>query len=397
VATDVPDERRPARALHLEISRRSILVVFGVLAAGWLVWRLWTVVLLFVIALVIVGTLNPVIERLESRGLRRRFALPIVFLAIVAAFVLIVFLAVPPLLAQVSTLTAHAPERQRQLVAWLDAHQMGGLADSVRNTASEEWVARASSYVFAYSRDLAELLGYGVTTIFLAFYMLADGTRSLGALYAFVPRRHHMRLSRILFELQTIVGGYMRGQLITSVAIFVFMFALLTVLGVPNALALSVFAAVTDVIPFVGGLIATSPAALMALSRGADTALIVCAVCFVYQEFESRILVPRVYGRTLRLPPAGVLMALLIGGTLQGILGALLALPIAAGLLMVVRELRVDLPGNDVSVDADVQDREDRAEEVYERLSAGTAPSEAAEIATALAKEIRDDVDVLEE
>src|SRR5689334_12022121 len=100
-------------------------------------------------------------------------------------------------------------------------------------------------------------MGYGLTTIVLAFYLLADAKRTQGALFAVVPRHYHLRLSRILFNLETIVGGYVRGQVITSVAISAFTFALLTVFGVHNALALAVFAGFVDVIPFVGGLLAT--------------------------------------------------------------------------------------------------------------------------------------------
>ena len=100
------------------------------------------------------------------------------------------------------------------------------------------------------------------------------------------------------------------------------------------------------------------------------------------------MLVPRVYGHVLRLSAAIVILALLTGGMLMGILGALLALPIAAGLQMIIRELRVDMPGDDSS-DVKLRAREERAERVYESLSSGTLPEDAAVIATDLAQEIR--------
>jgi len=100
-----------------------------------------------------------------------------------------------------------------------------------------------------------------------------------------------MRLARILQNLEAIVGGYMRGQLITSAAIGVFTYLLLVICGVPNALSLALFAAVVDVIPFIGGLLATAPAVLVALSQGLPTGLVVLLALFIYQEFENRILV----------------------------------------------------------------------------------------------------------
>ena len=154
-----------------------------------------------------------------------------------------------------------------------------------------------------------------------------------------------MGLSRVLLNLETIVGGYIRGQLITSTLIAVFMFVVLFSFGVPNALALAVFGGLADVLPYVGALLTILPAFVAALGRGPGIAAIVLALMLVYEEFESRVLVPLVYGRALRLPSSVVLFALIAGGTLAGIVGALLALPVAAAILMLIEELRLDLPG----------------------------------------------------
>ena len=106
-------------------------------------------------------------------------------------------------------------------------------------------------------------------------------------------------------------------------------------------------------------------------------------------EFETRILVPRVYGHVLRLSPTAVLLALLAGGTLLGVLGALLALPIAAGLQMILEELRVEMPGDD-SDDRPARARNAKTEATYERMSAGSTAPEAGQIARNLAHDIRD-------
>jgi putative heme transporter len=198
-----------------------------------------------------------------------------------------------------------------------------------------------------------------------------------------------VRLARVLLNLETIVGGYLRGQIITSVSMGVFTFGLLAITQVPNALALAAFAALTDVIPFVGGLLATTPAVLVALSRGTGVTTIVLLAMIGYQEFESRVIVPRVYGQTLRLSSAVVVIALLVGGKLGGILGALLALPIAAALRMVIEELRVDMPGDDTD-DPHLRARDARAERIYARETAGASPAEAAAVATEIANEIRE-------
>jgi predicted PurR-regulated permease PerM len=149
------------------------------------------------------------------------------------------------------------------------------------------------------------------------------------------------------------------------------------------------FASVVDVIPFIGALLATAPAVLAALSQGLPTGLVVLCALFVYQEIENRILIPKVYGRVLRLAPATVVLALLAGGVLLGVIGALLALPIAAGLQMMLAELRVDLPGDD-SDDRVANARDVKTEATYERMSAGATAPEAGQIAKTLAHDIRE-------
>jgi hypothetical protein len=132
-----------------------------------------------------------------------------------------------------------------------------------------------------------------------------------------------------------------------------------------------------------------APAVLSALPRGLPVTGVVLVALMVYMELENRILVPRVYGQVLRLSSTVVILALLAGGTLMGVMGALLALPIAAGLLMILEELRVEMPGDD-SVDRSERARDAKTEATYEQMSAGTTAPEAGQIAKNLAHDIRD-------
>ena len=135
-------------------------------------------------------------------------------------------------------------------------------------------------------------------------------------------------------------------------------------------------------------LLSIVPMVLVALVRGPVVVAVVLSVMLAYEEFESRVIVPRIYGRSLRLPSSVVLFALLAGGTLMGILGALLALPVAAAIMMLIEELRVELPGQQEQI-ADVVQRvgDERAEDEYERRTEGVP----AEQAAAIAVEISDD------
>ncbi len=219
---------------------------------------------------------------------------------------------------------------------------------------------------------------------------MIDRDRLRGGLFAVVPRSHHIRLSRIVMNLETIVGSYIRGQMLTSLLMSVFTFLLLTACGVENALALAVFAGLADVLPYIGPVLSVGPAVLAALPRGPGVAIVVFVLMVAYEEFESRVLIPRIYGRALRLPSSVVLFALLAGGTLMGILGALLALPVAATLMMLVEELRVELPGEqERPADRSLREGDDRAEEEYERRTHGVGAEQAAGIAAEISQDRR--------
>jgi predicted PurR-regulated permease PerM len=296
---------------------------------------------------------------------------------------------VPPLFAQLIQLIDHAPKERERIVHALTGYSWTKpLINAIEDLPLDKLGARSGAAMIGYSTKLLSVIGYGISTLFLAIYLLADPSRSKGLIYAVVPRNHHLKLAKILLELKVIVGGYMRGQLITSLSIAVFVFALLTLLGADNALAIALFAGLTDIIPFVGGYVASTPAVIAVSPQGTTITLIVLGLMVLYQEFESRILVPRVYGRVLRLPPAVVLLALLVGGTLAGILGALLALPIAAGLQMVIRELHVDLPGERPATD-EAHLLDERANKVYEKLAEGVTAADAGIIADDLASIVK--------
>jgi predicted PurR-regulated permease PerM len=127
-----------------------------------------------------------------------------------------------------------------------------------------------------------------------------------------------------------VVGGYIRGQVVTSACIFAYTLVVLLAVDVPNALAFAVLAAFVDIIPLIGATVAVVFPSVAAFQESPTKAIIVLALLLLYQQFEDRFLTPRVYGQTLNLPPLVVLIAVLVGGQLLGIAGVLLAMPAAA-------------------------------------------------------------------
>jgi predicted PurR-regulated permease PerM len=375
--------------VRFELSFSTMITIVLVVAGLWVMVGLMPVVLVLVAALFIVGTLSPAVSWFEAHRVRRGLSIGIVFTSLLVATLLIGALTVPEFLAQMMSLIDQEPALRARLVARLaGSHLTAPLAEALRTLKYGALIQSFGATAFTLSTRVLEVLAYSMGAIFLALYMMIDRDRLRGGLYSVVPRSLHIRLSRIMMNLETIVGGYIRGQVITCALMAIFMFILLVACGVPNALAIAVFGGVADVLPYIGIFLTMGPAVVAALAQGPVVTVIVLVLMLAYEEFESRVLVPVVYGRAMRLPSSVVLFSLIVGATLLGIVGALLALPVAAAILMLIEELRMELPGETEGLEsAKLRMKDDRGEQEYERRTEGMP----AEQAAAIAVEMSDD------
>ena len=377
--------------MKFEFTPATLIKLALIGASLWLVIHLWPVILVLIVALLIMGTLSPVVQWLEERHVRRGLGIALVFTAVFVAAVLVVTLTVPSVVRQAVVLFEREPTFRAGLADQLSHYHLSApFAEWLRNLQYGAPGNLVGARAFAYSVRLFEIAAYGMSAIFLALYMMIDRDRLRGGLYAMVPRTQHIRLSRIMLNIETIVGAYIRGQLITCLLIGAFTFVLLTACGVENAMALAVFAGVADVLPYIGAILSVVPAVLAALGHSTTAAIIVLVMMLAYEEFESRVLIPRIYGQALRLPSSVVFFALMVGGTLMGLMGALLALPVAATIMMLIEELRVDLPGEqEQAADTVLRARDELEEEEYERRTEGVAAEQAAAIAVEISVDRR--------
>ncbi len=385
--------------VRFELAPKTMIVVGLVVLAVWLLVRLVPVLLVLVAALMIVGALNPLVAGLERHKFSRRGAIGVVFAVAIALTTLGIFLTVPSLIVQLRTLGEHEPEIRGRLVEFLQRSPMTQtLAEGLRDVHYGELLKESQATLLAASVHAFEIVAYGVAAVFLALYIMLDRDRLRGALFTLVPRAHHIRFSRVLLNLETIVGGYIRGQVITCVLIGVFIFGLLLVCHVPNALALAVVGGVLDVLPYIGALLTIVPVVAATYAVGPGLAVTVLVLLVVYEEFESRVLVPLIYGRALRLPASAVFFSLLAGGALAGIAGALLALPLASAVLMLLDELRVDLPGETEQPEDTIARQKDELEKrEYEQRTNAAPVAEASAIAVEIARERKTEEEGAEE
>ena len=314
--------------LKVELSYRGLLTIIGVVFGVWVVWHLWPVLLLILISLILMIGLLPYVEAMVRWGLPRPVAVVLTVVGILAAIAVLLGALVPAMLEEFRSVRDNLPESAREVE--LLAAKLGIEVELQQRAREFDWNELFSgNEALDYGQQVLATTLSLMTIVAMTAYLLADTPRLGSFLGQFIPDHQKEDAERLFLSLTRVVGGYLRGQVVTSLSIGVFTFVLLTIVGVSNPLAFAVLAGMADVVPLVGALVATAPPVAAALQESAGQAVIVLVGMVAYQQFEDRILVPRVYGRMLNLPPLIVLIAVLAGAELLGITGVLLALPLS--------------------------------------------------------------------
>ena len=323
---------REQTTTELELPVRTIVRVIFVFVLLWLLDALWSLMLLLLISLMFTAAIHPWVVRLQERGMRRSGAVAVVMLAINAVVLTAVSLIVTPLITEGQAFIESLPDQVDRLEGLFgrDSQIFQRLRTAAENAGGNS--EAVSGGVTQVSMGIVNFITDGLIVLVFTIYFLLDGDRIYRWCVRYVPQRYRRKLDRTIPEVTKVVSGYAAGQLMTSALFGLFSFIILFSLGVPQPLFLAILAAVGDAIPIVGVTAVTIPTVLLALTVSPTTAIIVLAAYLIYQQIENYIVVPRVYKTTLNISSFSVLLAVLVGTALLGIVGALLALPIAAAI-----------------------------------------------------------------
>ena len=330
---------------------RTVLTVIGltvlVVALLVLAYLAWQVLTWILIAMFLAAALNPAVEFFVRRDVRRPLAATFVFFLTLLVVIGIGFLFIPPLIRQVTEFVDAVPDFIDDLTAGRgplgflqDDYQ---IVDRIREAIEKQGaggVLGLSLPVLDVVRSVVTAVVGVVTIVFLTYFMLLDGPRAIERFLGLLADDTRVRWERVGRELYRTISGYVTGNLLISFVAAVFTAILLFAIGSKYAIALAVVVAIFDLIPLAGATIATIVVATVVfIETDWVRCIIVVAAFIAYQQFENHVLQPLVYGRTVQLSPLAVLCAVLVGAQLAGILGALLAIPVAGCLLAIGREV----------------------------------------------------------
>lgn len=322
----------------------TVLIVIGVLALIRLLWQpiAWTLIASF-IAIALSGPVN-VLQRRMRRGL----AITTVYLAVVLVPITLTALIVPPLVRQAVEFAEKLPQYADDLETTIQKNERLnkldedlGLTERLNELAADapDQIGTVAGVLRDLGTGLVNSVFAGFTIFVLSIFMVARGRRWIDMAIEFRGGPHVARLEATIDRIAAAVGNYVAGAIVQATVAGVTAFIVLSVLGVPFAGALALLVALFDLIPLVGATIAAVIIGVVTVFNDFPVDTIIWAVfAIAYQQFENYVIQPQIQKRAVQLEPFVVLIAVLFGGTLFGIVGALLAIPVAATIQITVQE-----------------------------------------------------------
>jgi len=319
----------------------ATLVFISVILGFWLLYRFNQVVFILFIAIVIGTVIRPAVAWLHQRGLPRIAGVILVYLLLLILFTGFLLLLFPLIFEQSRTIAAAMPGYYQNLREWMVNYPnqlIVHLSESIPATLTGpkpaqqtgQEVMASAGQALDYVALAAKVIFVTIVILVLAFYWTLDGPRTIQSLLLLVPQDQRESISELISAMETKVGFYIAGQGVLCLVIGIMALVAYLLIGLPNALVLALVAGVLEAVPMIGPLLGAIPAALVALSIAPDKLIWVIVATVVIQQLENSLLVPRVMSKAVGVNPFVTLLALFAFSSLFGVAGALMAIPMAA-------------------------------------------------------------------
>nr|WP_279611512.1 AI-2E family transporter [Thermostichus vulcanus] len=368
------------RQLTISVSSVALIVATGMLLL--LLWQLRSLVLTVMIAVVVAAALAPLVDMAERMRIPRWLAVVVVYLSLIAGILGLALLMGPTVVTQTQRLLVKLPsylERLQLLIdtwitdlAGVDPVVIDYLNQVINPQAVTGWAIRSGQQLLVQSFDFTRgLLGALLTTlltIFISGYMLVSGSGLIQGLVELFPYPWNERLAQQVHPMAQRMGGYIQGRVLVSAILGVMITVSLRFLGLSEfAIALGVIAGFTNLIPFIGPVLGSLPALVVAIVQGGWTFLWVLILYVAIQNLETYVLDPLLVGSSVRVKPLYQLLAVLGGTQLLGIIGAVIAPPWVAGSAVLLENLYLK-PKQEAEIREKLQSRPDPGTSTQERL-----------------------------
>jgi predicted PurR-regulated permease PerM len=325
----------------------ATLVFLSVVFGFWLLYRFNQVIFILFIAMVMGTVIRPAVNWLYECGVSRVAGILMIYGFFALLMIGFLLLLAPIIIEQGKTITAAVPGYYQSLRDWMVHHPnplLVRLSQSFPDAfpglqpapETGEQVMGSAGQVFEYLTMTIQFVFTAIILLVLIFYWTLDGPRAIQSLLLLVPQDQREGIKELISAIESRLSFYMLGQGILCLVIGILALFAYKWIGLPNALVLAIIAGVLEAVPMVGPLLGAIPAAMVALSLGPDKLIWVVVATLVIQQLENSLLVPRVMSKAVGVNPFVTLLSLFAFGSFFGVAGALMAIPMAAIIQLVL-------------------------------------------------------------
>lgn len=325
----------PTLEQRYEISLRTILVTLGILTSLWILIQIKSFFIVLFIALVLCLALDPVIAKLKSWRIPRPAGVALIFLSVILVFGGIIAYGFTPLINQMGKFLLGLPTLLEPILERLGPLP---LTEQLRAQLFSQLTALSANLLNS-TAALASNSLFILTILVFAFYLLLDWENVRNRFVGLFSRPARKRVKAVINQMERQLGGWVRGVFILMVVVGVLTFFGLFLLGVEYALPLALIAAVFEIVPMIGPIVAAVPALVVGFSSSLWLGIGVLVLYSVIQQVENNFIVPQVMGKAVGFSPLATLIVLFIGADLLGVAGMVLAIPTALFLTIVIRDI----------------------------------------------------------
>lgn len=327
----------------MDISTASVIRVVIVLLVLWFLYFVRDIVAIVFVSIIIAAALSPIVDRWSKRGFPRTLSIVLIYLLVLGILGAIVYFVLPPMIEQIKQLADRLPNYfttfSNFVISLRDVSNNGLLS------ASQESLNSISNFFGGFLNNIFNTtIGFfnGAAALIMIFiltlYFLLDENGIKKFFISLLPIRQKNRIVQVANKIGIKLGGWLRGQIVLGIAVGLVVYLGLSLLNMPYALTLAILAGVLEIVPIIGPIIAAIPAILIAFTVSPTMALIITIFYILVQELENKLLVPKVMQYAVGLNPVTIIIIILIGAKLMGILGILLAVPVAAVIYVILEE-----------------------------------------------------------
>lgn len=339
--------------INISVGTMFKIVLVGILFS--LIYILRDLVLVLLTSVVLASSIEPATRWFKKYKVPRVAAVLFVYVAIIVGLIGLFYLFVPILFTEISNLSSSLPAYLESADLSLPAVQsgvaqsetfVGGLSETFSLESAinniQKTIAGFSSSIFQTLSTIFGGVFSFILILIISFYLAVQERGIEDFLEIITPVKHEKYIIDLWKRSQAKIGKWMQGQLLLGLLIGVLVYLGLTILGVPYALTLALFAAVTELIPLFGPIIGAVPAVLLGFVDSATLGLMVIGLYLIIQQFENHLIYPLVVRKVVGVPPLLVIIALIIGAKLAGFLGILLSVPITAAIIEFTDDVQKD-------------------------------------------------------